>query len=671
MASRTDKPVFRSLILSLTISGLILLCAFLLIPDLNFRQLLSRLLWPLTRLMLVITIGLIIGQIIEATGWTKTLAALARPLFRFGRLGDHCGAAFTAAFFSGVAANAMLLNSYQDGKITRKQLFLSNFVNQLPAFFLHLPTTFFIVIPLTGWAGGIYFLITFAAVILRTVLFLVYGHFELSPAVIEDGQAESGESSRKAKTFKDAWQRIKSLLPRRIAGIAVYVIPIYILVYILNAMGTFQLLRETLSGFVVTAFMPMESLSVIILSFAAEFTSGFAAAGALLEAGVLTIKQTVIALLIGNILAFPVRALRHQLPRYIGIFSPKMGSQILLLGQGFRIISIMVLGILLLLSRINWQKNFVRDLRPEPQPRPPARGHYDMILEGKKPSRVRIRLLTGDDIMIAIHSCRLRKRGEAICSVIKDAGDDPDVTHKAEIGARVALLASDKQSGKGQRPQIIISGGEGVGRVTKPGLEVEPGQPAINPGPKKMITQAIEEVLKEHHLVGTVRTEIFVPQGKKLAEKTLNARLGILGGISILGTTGVVRPMSHDAFIATIESALSVARACGLKRVVLTTGRRSERFAQDCWGRIPSEAFIQIGDFFKLSLESAAKRGFVHITLAVFFGKALKMAQGVPHTHAAKSSLTLDKLSGWTMGDNERFRIISKNFSSQHCAACI
>ena len=111
-------------------------------------------------------------------------------------------------------------------------------------------------------------------------------------------------------------------------------------------MGMFEFLRDTLSGYVVTAFMPMESLSVVILSFAAEFTSGFAAAGALLDAGVLTIKQTVIALLIGNILAFPVRALRHQLPRYIGIFSPKMGTQILLMGQGFRIASIMVVGLI-------------------------------------------------------------------------------------------------------------------------------------------------------------------------------------------------------------------------------------------------------------------------------------------------------------------------------------
>jgi hypothetical protein len=335
-----------SLIISLIISGLILLGGVILIPDLNMRQILAKLLQPLTRLMLFITIGLLIGQIIEASGWTKTLAALARPLFRFGRLGDHCGAAFTAAFFSGVTANAMLMGFFEDGKITRKQLFLSNFINQLPAFFLHLPTTFFIVIPLTGRAGGIYFFITFSAVILRTVLFLVYGHFGLSPTVLEDGLAKTGELSSKAKTFKDVWQRIKLRLPRRLAKIAVYVVPIYVLVYTLNVMGMFQLLREALSDFVVTTFMPMESLSVIILSFAAEFTSGFAAAGALLEAGVLTIKQTVIALLIGNILAFPVRALRHQLPRYIGIFSPKMGSQILLLGQGFRITSLMVVGLL-------------------------------------------------------------------------------------------------------------------------------------------------------------------------------------------------------------------------------------------------------------------------------------------------------------------------------------
>jgi hypothetical protein len=124
------------------------------------------------------------------------------------------------------------------------------------------------------------------------------------------------------------------------------VVPIYTLVFVSSRLGFFTWLREGLAGYVVTTFMPMESLSVIILSFAAEFTSGFAAAGALLDAGVLTIKQTVVALLIGNILAFPVRALRHQLPRYIGIFSPKMGTQLLLMGQGFRVASIIFIGLI-------------------------------------------------------------------------------------------------------------------------------------------------------------------------------------------------------------------------------------------------------------------------------------------------------------------------------------
>ena len=274
-----------------------------------------------------------------------------------------------------------------------------------------------------------------------------------------------------------------------------------------------------------------------------------------------------------------------------------------------------------------------------------TKGALQMILDGKKPSRVRIRLLTGDDIHIPIHCCRVENENFAVCSVIKDGGDDPDVTHKAEIGARVCLHHQPDS----QPPEIVISGGEGVGRVTKPGLEVPPGQAAINPGPVAMITQAIHDVLKNHNLSATVKTEIFVPEGKKIAEKTLNARLGILGGISILGTTGVVRPMSHDAFIATITAALSVARASGIRKLVLTTGRRSERFSQDLWPQLAEEAFVQIGDFFKMSLEAAAARGFEQITLAVFFGKALKMAQGIPHTHAARASLTLDKLADWAL----------------------
>ena len=276
-----------------------------------------------------------------------------------------------------------------------------------------------------------------------------------------------------------------------------------------------------------------------------------------------------------------------------------------------------------------------------------TKGALKMILEGRKPTCVRIRLLTGDDITISIHSCRLSGKGTAICTVIKDAGDDPDVTDKAEIGARVSIKDVSGGPQGSKKPTITIHGGEGVGRVTKPGLEVPPGGPAINPGPVKMITRAVHDVLEHQGQVGTVATEIFVPAGEKLAKNTLNAKLGILGGISILGTTGIVRPMSHDAFAATIRLALSVARAAGLDHVVMTTGRRSERFSQLLWPAMAEEAFVQIGDFFKLSLEAGAELSFARVTLAVFFGKALKMAQGVPHTHAAKASLSLDRLATW------------------------
>ena len=280
-----------------------------------------------------------------------------------------------------------------------------------------------------------------------------------------------------------------------------------------------------------------------------------------------------------------------------------------------------------------------------------AKGALRCLLEGNIPASVTIELLNGDTLPIAIHRCERMAQNSARCTVIKDAGDDPDVTHLAEIGAEVHL-EQPHSAGRIQAnapDRIQITGGSGVGKVTKPGLEMPPGEAAINSGPRKMIRQAVTEILGRHQVQHAVRVEVFVPRGEEIARKTLNARLGILGGISILGTTGLVRPMSHDAFIATIESALSVARASGNKSVVLTTGRRSERYARQLWPRLPEEAFVQIGDFFRRSLEIAVSHSFARVTLAVFFGKAVKMAQGVPHTHAARSRLTLNSLSGWAM----------------------
>jgi len=190
----------------------------------------------------------------------------------------------------------------------------------------------------------LYFILQFSAAVLRTFLFLLYGHLRLPRQTeISDNNVESSSLPAR-RSAHDVWLTVKSRLPRRLMRIGVYVVPIYIAVFVANSMGLFQWLRDWLAQYVVTTFIPMESLSVVILSLAAEFTSGFAAAGALMNAGILTVKQTVMALLIGNIIAFPFRALRHQLPNYMGIFSPKMGAELLLMGQAFRVASLILVG---------------------------------------------------------------------------------------------------------------------------------------------------------------------------------------------------------------------------------------------------------------------------------------------------------------------------------------
>ena len=263
----------------------------------------------------------------------------------------------------------------------------------------------------------------------------------------------------------------------------------------------------------------------------------------------------------------------------------------------------------------------------------------------KAPDRVEIRFLNGEKRWIDLHRLECQNTDEAVCTVIKDAGDDPDVTHKAEIGVRLRLERGGSGAG------VTITGGEGVGRVTKPGLEVVVGEAAINPGPREMICQSVAEVFALYPPALPVAVEVFIPRGQALARKTLNARLGILDGLSVLGTTGIVKPLSHGAYVATIEKAFSVARHAGLTEVVLTTGRRSERFAQGLLRHLPEEGFVQIGDFFQKGLHLAAAAGFSRVTLTVFFGKAVKQARGIPHTHAAKARQTLEELARWTRAE--------------------
>jgi hypothetical protein len=306
----------------------------------------SKLVWPLVRLILAIGAGLVAGEIIEAAGWTRKLAVITGPLFRFGRLGHHCSVAFTTAFVSGVASNAMLQDFYKDRKISKTQLYLTNLANQLPAFFVHLPTTFFMVVPITRWAGILYFLLNFIAAILRMVIVLIYGHVRLPQEPIAQEDAVSSASVQASKDFKTILQKLRQKFPGRLTRMVVYVIPIYVIVFILNSMNVFDMTRDWLARFITTSFIPMESLSLVVLSFTAEFASGFAAAGALMDAGVITTQQTVLALLIGNVIAAPIRTLRHQVPWYVGVFSPRMGLELLLMGQGFRIVSVIIVGFL-------------------------------------------------------------------------------------------------------------------------------------------------------------------------------------------------------------------------------------------------------------------------------------------------------------------------------------
>ncbi len=328
--------------ISLALTGVITAWGMIMLPGVT-ESLAGRLLWPLGRLTVLIFVGLAAGQLVETMGWTRRLAAIAAPLLSFGRLGPHCSAAFTAAFFSGTTANAMLLEFYRSGKISRRHLFIANLVNQVPAYFLHLPTTVFIVLPLTGKAGAAYFALTFSALVLRTFVTLACGRYMLA------GEGQTGPrpagpgsgSTRPVFNGKVFGKRLAS----RLAGVLTYVMPIYAAVFMVSAGGGFDLARKWLASFVTGRFVPVEAFSLVIIGFAAEFTSGFATAGALMHSGVLTVKEATLALLAGNIVAFPIRALRHQLPRLMGIFAPRLGIQILLLGQASRIVSLAGVGV--------------------------------------------------------------------------------------------------------------------------------------------------------------------------------------------------------------------------------------------------------------------------------------------------------------------------------------
>lgn len=241
---------------------------------------------------------------------------------------------------------------------------------------------------------------------------------------------------------------------------------------------------------------------------------------------------------------------------------------------------------------------------------------------------VDVALPSGQRMSFAVEQCTFGP-DTASAVVVKDAGDDPDVTHGAHLTATVSWAAD-----------LVLEAGVGVGTVTKPGLGLEVGGPAINPVPREMITQAVREVTERG-----LRVVISVPDGERRAKKTTNARLGILGGISILGTTGIVRPFSTESWRASVLQAVSVMAAQRLDTLVLCTGGRTEKGAMALLPDLPDVCFVEVGDFTGAALRQAVEDGLTKVVFVGMVGKLTKLAGGVLMTHYTKSKVPLDVLA--------------------------
>ncbi|HSH25660.1 MAG TPA: cobalt-precorrin-5B (C(1))-methyltransferase [Massilibacterium sp.] len=224
----------------------------------------------------------------------------------------------------------------------------------------------------------------------------------------------------------------------------------------------------------------------------------------------------------------------------------------------------------------------------------------------------------------------------AYAKIIKDAGDDPDATDGATIVSTVRFL---------QEKGVVLDGGFGVGRVTKPGLPVSIGEAAINPVPRKMLRQIVAEVCETHKVNKGVSVKISVPEGVQMAEKTLNGRLGILHGISILGTRGIVVPFSTSAYKASVVQAIKVAKLSGCNHIVLATGGRSEKYAMELYPNLQEEAFVEMGDFVGFAVRACKKQGIKKITLSGMMGKFSKVAQGVMMVHSKSAPVDFNFLT--------------------------
>ncbi|HSR37224.1 MAG TPA: hypothetical protein VLL73_08595 [Desulfurivibrionaceae bacterium] len=300
--------------------------------------------WPLIRLMASVSAGLLFANFIEALNWTRGLALLAKPLIRMGNLSETAGASFAMAFFSGVGSNTLLAEAYDQGRMTRQELVLANLFNSLPNYFIHLPTVFFLTAPLIKMAAFLYVGLTLLAAVLRTALVLVAGRFLLPSR--DGGDVDAVLTAHRPLTMRQALEKAWQRFRKRIRKIILFTVPIYTLIYFMQKLGGFRWLEHVLTEHLtLLSWLDPRAFGIVIAHVAAEFAAGLAAAGALLEAGTLDARQVVLALLVGNVLASPVRTFRHQYPYYAGIFNPRLAAELVFCSQAFRVGSIIAVGI--------------------------------------------------------------------------------------------------------------------------------------------------------------------------------------------------------------------------------------------------------------------------------------------------------------------------------------
>jgi hypothetical protein len=308
--------------------------------ELTFSLLWSGLLWPLARLVFFISLGVMVGNFIEALNWTHQVGRIVRPLTRIGRLSAVSGASFSMAFFSGVAANTMLAEAHDQGRLSKLELVLANLFNSLPRFFLHLPTVLFLTLSMIRGAAFIYVGVTLAAAALQTGLVVLAGRLFLSPgnnAMVDIREEEVPEKV----TWRQALEKSRQRFQKRIAVILRFTVPAYVLFFFLNFLGFFEDAQKFLADHVsFLSWLHPKTLGIVALHLTAEFSAGLAAAGALLDAASISSRDVVLALLAGNVLAAPVRALRHQFPYYIGIFRPKLAVELIVVSQVCRVLAV-------------------------------------------------------------------------------------------------------------------------------------------------------------------------------------------------------------------------------------------------------------------------------------------------------------------------------------------